>query len=274
MTICIAAIAEKKYVVMAADRTLTMQLEPVEFNHEHSSKLYDVEPAVLIGTSGSPLYIPALLRHIQSISGGSPDYMNRVSKAFFTLRREEMENSIFRRFGWDYAAYEKHFTEGNLLEAHARKIVEEMDSFHVCLHILAGTVMPNGEASISVIEDPEGASCLDAIGFAAVGSGDAYADQVLIRASYTSEMSLPNAIYHIFEAKKMAEQAFGVGRKTDIRIASIGKITHLTDEEVTQLGRLYEEKNKEQAATLGRTLEQVGSALAGSLASLERGRAT
>lgn len=258
MTICIAAIAEKRYAVLAADRTLTTQLEPTEFSHEHSSKLYDLGPGLVVGTAGSPVYIPDLLRLIKLEKGGNRGYMQRVSSAFFKLRREEIEKTILRRFGWDYAAYEKHYSQGNLLEAHARMITMEMDELHVCLHIAAGTVLPNGEASISIVEDPHGAECYDAIGYTAVGSGESYALQVLARANYTSDTTLAEAIFQVFEAKKIAEQAWGVGRRTDIRVV-IGpsRSVRLSDEELTQLGRVFDRKVKTQERVTEQTIRRV-----------------
>jgi hypothetical protein len=271
MTICIAAIAEKKYTVLAADRTLTIQLEPAEFSHEHSSKLYDIGPGLVIGTSGSPMYIPALLRLLARKRKGGDNYIDAVSDAFFTLRREEMEKGILRRFGWDYPTYEKYYKDGNLLEAHARKITEEMDEFHACLHIVAGTVLPSGEASISVIEDPYGAQCMDAIGFVSVGSGADYADQVFARANYTSEMPLSDAIIHVVEAKKLAEQAYGVGRRTDIRVVvSPRRIVQLSDQVVSNLVNLCDRKNAKQATIAERMLKEASPLLKGSLGSLVR----
>lgn len=258
MTICIATIADEKYVVMAADRTLTLSLEPMEFGHEHASKIYEIAPGLLLGTAGTPIYIPDMLQRLRKVKKPLDEkYVNKISEALSEVRKSRIEQEILRKFGWDYETYERYYSEGRLLEAHARRILEEIDSFHACIHLVTGCVLPDGRGSIHQIEDPGTVNCGDAMGFVATGSGEAYALQNLIRANYTSSTSLLEAIYQVFEAKKNAEQAVGVGRRTDMWvIVAPNENIRLSDKELGGLNAVYEKKMKNQDDALREILRE------------------
>lgn len=246
MTICIGAIAENKYVVMAADRTLTLSLIPEEFGHEHSSKLYDVDKRCVIGTAGSPVFVPHLLRLAKERQkkGKKAEVVECFTKALIELRRKRIEDVILRKYTWDYSTFENYYSSGLILAGHARKILEGMEKYHVCVHVVLGFVTPDGEASIYRIEDPGESTCFDSMGFYTVGSGEGYALQTLVRASYTADKSLPKSLFTVYEAKKNAEQAIGVGRRTDIRIISKKGIARISDEDLQGLNKIYEAKEK------------------------------
>ncbi len=258
LTICIAAIAEKKYVVMAADRTLTLSLEPPEYGHEHASKLYELTPSFIVGAAGSPVFIPELFRRVDTKKAGKPDFVYELADALTAVRKVKIEQEILRKIGWTYEMYEEYYSEGKLLEAHARKLLEEMTNYHACIHLVTGNVLPDAGATIHMVEDPGSVNCFDAIGFIGIGSGESYAVQNLIRANYTADTPLLEAIYQVFEAKKNAEQAVGVGRRTDIRIIMDEKKNiQLSDNEVLELNDIYDTKMKRQEKTNKEVLGKV-----------------
>ena len=270
MTICIAAIADEKYVIMAADRTITLNLEPMEFGHGHSSKLYELTPGVILGAAGAPVYLPEFIEAFrrQKAKRADQDWVRMASDAMTNLRRLKIEQQILRKFGWDYATYEKYYSEGNLLEAHARKILEEMDRYHLCVHLVSGSIH-DGRGSIHGIEDPGAVDCFDAIGYTATGSGENYAMQTLVRSDYTSATPLEEAVYHVFEAKKAAEQATGVGRRTDIRIVvSNRRNIQLTDEQIAGLGHIFEKRNQRMNSLRRTVMSDVGKWLPSELRKL------
>ena len=258
MTICIAGIADERYVIMAADRTITLNLVPMEFGHGHGSKLYELTPGVILGAAGAPVYLPELMAELRRLGSrkSNGDWVDMASDAMTNLRRLKIEQQILRRYGWDYKTYEKHYASGNLLEAHARKILEEMDKYHLCVHLVSGTVKKR-RGSVHGIEDPGVVDCFDAIGYAATGSGETYAMQSLVRSDYTSSTPLKEAIYHVFEAKKAAEQATGVGRRTDIRVVvSEKRNIQLSDEQIAGLGQIYERRVNGTGKLRGRILSE------------------
>jgi len=258
MTICIAAIANERYVIMAADRTITLNLEPMEFGHGHSSKLYELTPGVVLGAAGAPVYLPELMDELRRRppKGANGDWVSRASNAMTNLRRLKIEQQILRKYGWNFETYEKYYSEGNLLEAHARKILEEMDRYHLCVHLVSGAVQRR-HGSIHGIEDPGVVDCFDAIGYTATGSGENYALQTLVRSDYTSGTPLKEAIYLVFEAKKAAEQAIGVGRRTDIRVVvSDARNIQLSDEQIAGLGHIYENKAKGAETLRGKVMAE------------------
>lgn len=244
---------------MAADRTITLALEPMEFGHGHGSKLYELTSGVILGAAGVPVYLPEFMEALRGQKTGrkNRDWITRASDAMTALRRLKIEQTILRRYGWDYETYEKYYSQGNLLEAHARKILEGMERYHLCVHLVSGSIS-NGRGTIHGIEDPGAVDCFDAIGYTATGSGENYAMQTLVRSDYTSATPLKEAIYHVFEAKKAAEQATGVGRRTDIRVV-VGERRNiqLSDEEIAGLGRIHEKKAERTDVLRGRVMSDV-----------------
>lgn len=246
MTICIGAIAEDKYVVLTADRTLTYGSKPPEFGHEHSSKLYNISKNCIIGIAGSPVPVPDFLRIVKSGRQwkSTTKLVKDMVDAIQKIRREKFEQGFLQQFGMSFDKFEEIYQSGAIMAGHARRILEEMENYHLCLHIVAGSVI-GSEASLHMIDDPGQSNCCNALGFVATGSGEGYAFQSFLRANYTSDTSLMDAIYSVYEAKKNAEQAIGVGRRTDIRIITGKNSITLSDKDISKLNLIYDEKQED-----------------------------
>lgn len=268
MTICIAAIAERKFAVIAADRTLTLTLQPEEFAHGHQSKVYEVTPTFVVASAGTPVYVPEFLSILRGLSAKEKDRFELLSESLRILRRKAMERSILHRFGWTYDEYEGLLSKGQITEAQARIIGEEMDGFHVCLHVVAGTVGTHSAASIFSAEDcgmspmgrmPKSVFCHDSIGWVTSGSGAAYAEQALVRANCYGDRPLAEVIYDVFEAKKNAEQAIGVGRETDLRVVTSGGTHSVSDRVLRDLARALDASKARHQKLRNRALTEAQS---------------
>jgi hypothetical protein len=76
-----------------------------------------------------------------------------------------------------------------------------------------------GDGFIFTIEHPGDVMSFDAVGWSSIGSGSDKATDMLLRRSVNYEMDLPHVLYHVCEAKFMAESADGVGRHTVVKVA-------------------------------------------------------
>ena len=73
-------------------------------------------------------------------------------------------------------------------------------------------------AQIYSVDTKGTVSCMDDIGFAAIGIGSGHAKSLLMQAGYTNIGRLAPAVSLLYGAKRAAEAAPGVGRATDIQV--------------------------------------------------------
>ncbi|MHA1835176.1 MAG: hypothetical protein ACTSV7_14470, partial [Candidatus Baldrarchaeia archaeon] len=87
--------------------------------------------------------------------------------------------------------------------------------------------------------------CWDSIGYHAIGSGELHAVSTFISHGYTPMFSLEKAIPIVFEAKKNAEKAPGVGKvKTDMAIITRKGFYQLRKEHIEALEKTYRDRMK------------------------------
>ncbi len=75
--------------------------------------------------------------------------------------------------------------------------------------------------------------------FAAIGSGAYLAHSALIQRGYQSSMAFNEAIYCVYEAKKMSEKNAGVGPDTEIFVVYQNVFKSVTEEGLAYLGEQY-----------------------------------
>ncbi len=95
-------------------------------------------------------------------------------------------------------------------------------------------------AHIFGVSDPGVTRCFDSIGFHAIGSGLPHALNTLIARECNQNKSLIEVLLVVYEAKKMAEKAPGVGNKsTDITLINKDGIKYFSDEDIDKLETGY-----------------------------------
>lgn len=105
--------------------------------------------------------------------------------------------------------------------------------------LVAGVDSTGGH--LHTVVDPGVSQCFDALGYCGIGSGSPHATLSFIHGGFTIEKSVNEAVFMIFEAKRIAESAPGVGQQTDMVI--IGeKIVHLTEEDLENLKTISDRK--------------------------------
>jgi hypothetical protein len=89
--------------------------------------------------------------------------------------------------------------------------------------IVAG--VDDSGARVAYLGNPGTLAWLDKLGYAAIGSGGIHATTKLSLGSQTRGSTLLETLYRVYEAKRAAEVAPGVGPDTDVAIVERDRIT-------------------------------------------------
>jgi len=101
-----------------------------------------------------------------------------------------------------------------------------------------------GKADVSLIDGSGKKICLRMVGYAACGSGKEIAEAWLRAARYHPSMSREEALYVIYEAKKAAEAAPGIGSATDLYVLDGSSAIELPEEVQVPLARIWQRRCK------------------------------
>lgn len=251
MTVCIAAICERKSdnpkVILAGDRMVTAEILSVEFEHP-DPKLYELSKNCAVATAGDALAHTDLLSKVNGKISGATLYniseiVKEIKDEYYKKRVVDIEDSILKKYGissFKEFYYDLHQKLNNDILMSIQQEIEE----HDCeFEILTAGVDDSG-AHIYHINHPTKAENYDAIGYHAIGIGYPHAASTFISSIYNSDCSLPEALYMTYKAKKISENAPGVGRQSDIWIISKdGKIV-VNDEMLNRLDVYYNNELK------------------------------
>jgi hypothetical protein len=80
--------------------------------------------------------------------------------------------------------------------------------------------------------------------FTDIGIGQSHAESQLMLAQFDKQWEIAETLFLIFSAKVRAEAAAGVGDKTDITIISHGGYVQANQQELDQLRRIFDEKER------------------------------
>ena len=97
-------------------------------------------------------------------------------------------------------------------------------------------------AHIYLIMNPGTGECFDSIGYHAIGSGEPHATSSLIEDGYSCySATLQEAMWGVFQAKRRAERAPGVGQAGDFAIIEPGHVVRFSETTLASLQELYNE---------------------------------
>lgn len=243
MTICIGAVCENQTaVVLASDTMVTNSALSFQFEHEERKMTLLSESCIAL-TSGDALVHTELFGAVRaSISPlRQPSILQiveQIKKCYAQLRRQKIEERILQPRGFDsltnFYEIQRHLVPDVALSVQSR-----VDNFDYSLDILVSGVT-EGRAHLYGVSNPGTSYCLDAIGFHAIGSGTPHALNTMMATGLHSAVDLHEAFMTVYEAKKLAERAPGVGsRNTDLCIVRNGETYFLPRECIHDLDGLY-----------------------------------
>ena len=260
MTICIGVICEeRKKAIVALDRMLTSRALSVQFEHDET-KFDQLSDTSLALTAGEALTPTKLFRDVRSKvkpTSSLSDICDIVKEVFLEYKLQRVEEKYFKPRKLSISKFYAIQKQLNPDVVRRLEMLLEREVFNV--EILLVGVDRSG-AHIYQISDPGTSECFDSLSFHAIGSGLPHAMSTLISYNYTPCIELKKASYIIYEAKKNAERAPGVGKTTDMAIINEKEIKFLSDDEIGELDKIYKEKGNLGQPIL-KTLEKMIHAL-------------
>ena len=245
MTICIAAICQNgKEVVVASDRMLTIHVPAREFEHE-SSKIEVIAEKAVMTTAGDALAQRCLLEEItRKLSENTPERIRQIGEivreAYVKCRLKRIEALYLTSRG--LPPIEDYYSIARSLPPEIYMNIDaNMQRFNYNLIVLVAGV-DNLGGHIYRIVNPGVLDSFTKIGYCAIGSGEHMAISSFITNNYSPRMDRNKALYLVYEAKKMAEHAPGVGPETDLLIISSEGITEIDKEIINKLESIYNQK--------------------------------
>lgn len=258
MTICIGAICcskdgVAKDAIAIADRMITAG--DTEFEQLAFSKIDKLTENCVAVTAGSALAHTELFTATRAKFAGTPrppivDLVQEMKSNYVRLRTQRAEERHFKPLGLTVSAFlqNQRSLDSTLVLKLSHQLEEATYGGGPGLQIIVAGVDTTG-GHIHCIFDPGSSECFDAIGYCSIGSGERHADSALIINDYNIALSENKALYLVYEAKKRAEMAPGVGRKfTDVSIIDDTGIRILTMQHMEELQRVYDKHNEAEAS--------------------------
>lgn len=265
MTICIGAICENgSGLILATDSMVTNEGLSIQFEHP-TKKMTILSSSCIALTAGDALAHTELFNIVQGEvtrlkSPSVIEIVEKIKENYQCIRRREIEEKILIPRGFD-SFRDYYRAQSALVTDVALSIQSQIDRYDYGLQILVCGISEN-KAHIYGVSDPGTSKCFDAIGFHAIGSGLPHAVNTIIARGCCQAIALKEVVLIVYEAKKMAEKAPGVGSNiTDICIMNIQGVFEFPRERVGDLDKIYKKwvvKEATWASELDELLKQIG----------------
>jgi len=243
MTICIAAICDQgSSLVLATDSMVTNEWLSLQFEHP-TRKITPLSERCVALTAGDALAHTELFNEVQDeiaqLKAPSViEIVGKVKGCYQLIREKEIKERILNPRGFRNF---KDFYEAQrvLVPDIALTIQSEIDRYDYGLEILIAGISGN-TAHIYGVFDPGTSKCFDAVGFHAIGSGLPHAVNTLVARGCYPGTSSGECFLIVYEAKKMAEKAPGVGTNiTDMCIMSPETIIEFPRDKLEEVDTIY-----------------------------------
>lgn len=267
MTVCIGVLCqEHEGVILVADRMVTSGLA-IEFEHPSKNKMTQLSENCVALTSGNALVYTELFSSVRQETANLrvtsvESLVEAIKESYQALRRKKIVERVLMPRG--FSGFKEFYQAmgAGLSESAIYPVLSEIDRFGYGLDILVGGISPNG-AHLYCIDDPGTSQCFDSIGFHAIGSGTNLALSSLIASGCNQDMPCVEAIIVALTAKMTAENAPGVGRKTDISLIlphpdnPLGAPVRFNPEEIDRLRKLCQLHGDGEAEACHREISEL-----------------
>ena len=246
MTVCIGAICEGgKSVVVAADRMMTFGA-PMNLQAEGAvRKILPLSDNTVLLFSGSVPDGESLAHGTRGATKegaiGARQVADVAARVYQDLKRRRVEDSILRPLlGVEFPQFQQLVSQSASSQV-LGQILGMISQHNLGLDaIIAGADDESGH--LGIVTHPGTALMMDTVGFCSIGSGGMHASVRLSLGRQSKELSVPETIFNVYEAKRASEVAPGVGKVTDIAVLS-SKATKFLDQRVLDvLGKIERER--------------------------------
>jgi hypothetical protein len=244
VTVCIAARAGG-IIVGASDRMLTSGAGDIQFEPTIGSKIIALTSSIFVLTAGdssiqAEICSKVLTEAKKSITDNPNEWL-RVSDVvesyiiyYNEVRNKRAEIAILAPFGLTTDSFINHDT--SLPESLMKEMATEIVNYRLSevATIIAG--VDKAGPHIWTIYDNV-ASCVDTVGFAAIGVGARHASSQFMLARHSWNAPFPDTLLLTYVAKKRSEVAPGVGTATDMLMVgpNIGSLISVGDHVIEKL---------------------------------------
>jgi hypothetical protein len=258
VTVCVAAICDQNLIVGASDRMLTsadVQFEPSQ------TKLWFLSNSVAVMYAGDAFLQSDILQLVYEEIGkrivANPttwikirDVAELYSQYYCQARLKMAEKEILAPLGLTNQTFidKQREMDSNLV----RQLAEEILNFTAPDVEAIFTGIDAGGAHIYVVRN-ERVTCRDFAGFAAIGVGAWHANSQLMFGGHTKWKPFPETLFLVYNAKKRAEVAPGVGSVTDMFMIgpALGSYTFIDRNHINRLESIYYDRQAaEQTANI------------------------
>lgn len=262
MTICIAAICDEcGAVVVTSDKMISAAFLDLEFEH-HRSKLVKLGDNCVGLTAGDALANIDLFRAVSGtitqLQNPTVDLIaNQVKQQFVELRRQKAEERLLVPRDLTIKDFYKEGMINRLPAELGFTIDNGVQNYVYPLEIIIAGVDETG-AHIYGVSNPGVLSCYDSLGYHSVGSGERHALLSIISNEYCHTCDINEGVYLVYEAKKRAEVAQGVGKETEIGIITMAGLKVLNEEDRKNLQEVYDIKVAPQTDKVKKAVSKLG----------------
>lgn len=224
--------------MIASDRMVTERMLSVEFEHDEP-KFEVLSDNCVALTAGEALPPTELFRAVKlkiQDSSRIKDIAEYVAEAFRDFKRQRIETQLLKQRGLTFSSFLEK--QKKLLPEIVIRLDSQIAGAKINLTFLLVGIDDSG-AHIFAVVDPGHTVCFDRLGFHAIGSGLPHALSTFISYDYTPAFSLKKAAYVVYEAKKTAEKAPGVGKELDMAIVDERGVTSISKKDIEVLDNAY-----------------------------------
>jgi len=256
MTVGIAAICKvgpaddptsEGAIILTADRMLTDTRNDREFEMSNQTKLFKLTTHIGVLVSGDGERFLEICRRTQAKIGDSSSVASAVgvfSDEFLAYRNSQDERRVLGPYGLTLESF--HARQRQLEANFVARLIEALSRERFGDALIAG--IDESGAHIFTVVDPGRPLPNDQAGFAAIGTGAAFAEAVFEIEGYDGYFDWSAALLLAHAARREAEAAAGVGQQADMWIISkAGGIFDLTSTGIfNHLDKLYGKRRKRQ----------------------------
>lgn len=233
MTQLVGVLCENRSkVVLVSDRMVTTEDDSLAFEHE--PKFESISSNALVLTAGT-IHEPELIADTRAEIEARPSIRQiaeNLAKSYRKVRNRRIEHEVLERYG--IASFEDFYNKQRLLHEDTNlKLLGDIQDYKLEVWLLLGGV--DQKAHLYLVGDPGTYRSYDALGFCCIGSGDRHAEPVFAFYGFSPSLSVPEGLQIAYEAKRRAEMAGGVGRKTDAWLIDKEGCHGIPDETIQQL---------------------------------------
>lgn len=229
MTVCIAALAEKrKKAVLVADRMITAKI-PIgfEFETDEVRKISELSDDVYALTAGDTLASYKILENCRRELGQQlkpprgrllsvQEIAEIVRVQYQNYRRDMVVKKFLEPRGMNLDYY--HANQQRMTSSVVNEVEDQLLNYDINVEFIIAGYDVDEHCHLYTITHPGLLTTNDALGYVSVGSGAPHAMYSMIDSSYSKDKSLEDVKKMVLDAKKKSEKAPGVGELTTIKI--------------------------------------------------------